>query len=156
MSNLITSADLGKLLETIQRTGTMQAAELYKRLQNATMRMVAERGNYPPTNIAQLDDNTWQIEMAVAGFKRDELSVSLKNELMTIGGEKQVSARAPNQEFPISIHTGIATRTFNSTYELPEGVDQFTAKLEDGILTVTVSRPAPKVEGPIERQINIE
>lgn len=104
----------------------------------------AENGaGYPPYNIEMLDENHYAITLAVAGFKRDLLDISVENCVLTISGGKD----ADNQERQY-LHQGIANRAFERRFNLAEHVEVTEADLSDGMLTVNLKREIPEAMKP--------
>lgn len=96
---------------------------------------------YPPYNIVKSDDDHYQIELAVAGFRMDELSITLdKNELI-IEGNPVVAEDATIYDY---LHKGIANRTFIRTFKIAEHMEVKGAALELGILKITLERNVPE------------
>ncbi|MEJ0025086.1 MAG: Hsp20 family protein [Rhizomicrobium sp.] len=91
---------------------------------------------YPPYNIEQSAEDKLKITLAVAGFGRDELGVTVEGRQLVIRG-KQVEAN--DKTF---LHRGIAARQFQRAFVLAEGIEVSGAELENGLLTIELSRPA--------------
>jgi HSP20 family molecular chaperone IbpA len=102
---------------------------------------------YPPYNIEQSGDGKLRITVAVAGFDRSELSVTVEENQLVIRGKQTDS---PEKTF---LHRGIAARQFQRSFVLAEGIEITGATLENGLLTVGLYRP--KAE-PIVRTIEIK
>jgi molecular chaperone IbpA len=98
--------------------------------------------NYPPHNIVKLSDNEFYLELAVAGFKRDEISMEEHQGLLTIRGDKETS---PDSEYQFR---GIANRSFSKSFRIAEYFEVNEAKLEDGILTVRFVKNVPEEAKP--------
>ena len=92
--------------------------------------------SYPPYNIEQISQNSLRITVAVAGFKKDELDVSLEGNQLQIRGNKKDDERDR-----IFIHRGIATRQFQRNFVLAEGIEVEGASMENGLLSVDLSQP---------------
>ena len=92
--------------------------------------------SYPPYNIEQISQNSLRITVAVAGFKKDELDVSLEGNQLQIRGNKKDDERER-----IFIHRGIATRQFQRNFVLAEGIEVEGASMENGLLSVDLSQP---------------
>ncbi|MBS7456919.1 Hsp20 family protein [Coralloluteibacterium stylophorae] len=104
--------------------------------------------NWPPFDTVRLDDDAYRITMAVAGFRREEIDVTVEGNLLVISGEH---ADAPQGEF---LHRGIAYRPFNRRFELADHVRVVSATLADGLLTVELKREIPEAMKP--RRIAID
>lgn len=100
----------------------------------------ASNTNYPPHNIVKIDDDNFLIEIAVAGFKREDIDIQLKDSILTVRGKKE-DARTYT-------HKGISSREFARTFTLGEHVQVNGANLEDGILAIELERVVPEEERP--------
>jgi molecular chaperone IbpA len=109
---------------------------------------VARQANdhYPPHNIVKVDDTTYLVELAVAGFARDELEIEVNDRTLTVRGEHQNRGRA-------YIHKGISAKKFNRNFRLSEYVQVHGADLTDGILAIELKVVLPEEKRP--RQIEI-
>ena len=116
---------------------------LFKELEYTTKH---SNDHYPPHNIVKIDDETFLIELAVAGFTQDEISVEVKDRTLTITGEHVSKGR----EF---IHRGISTKKFKRTFRLSEHVKVNGADIQDGILAIDLQYNIPEEMRP--RKINI-
>lgn len=103
--------------------------------------------NWPPFDTMKLSDDRYQITMAVAGFKRDEIDISVQENLLAIKGERKSDAEG---EY---LHRGIAYRPFIRRFELAEHVQVCDAQLADGLLTISLKRELPEAMKP--RRIEI-
>lgn len=103
---------------------------------------------YPPFNIEQTSDDAFRIELAVAGFSLDDLSIEFKQNTLTVSGAKQ-----PSEDGRHFIHRGIAERNFERRFGLADHVRVAGAKLENGLLTVELVRELPEILKP--RKIDI-
>jgi|TARA_B100001093_G_C26607542_1_gene918701 molecular chaperone IbpA len=102
--------------------------------------------NYPPHNIIKESDDEFVIEVAVAGFKQENIHVEQKERSLTIKGESD------NEDREV-IHRGISTRNFKRHFRLSEYVQVTGASLQDGILAVTLKLEIPEEKQP--RKIKI-
>ncbi|MEI9887801.1 MAG: Hsp20 family protein [Rhizomicrobium sp.] len=91
---------------------------------------------YPPYNIEQSSDERLRITLAVAGFGRDELGVTVEGRQLVIRG-KQIEAA--DKQF---LHRGIAARQFQRAFVLAEGIEVTGAELENGLLVIELARPS--------------
>jgi molecular chaperone IbpA len=101
--------------------------------------------NYPPHNIAQLDDNHYVIEVAVAGFKQDEIDVELKDNVLTVKGERVKAEDAPEIKY---LHKGLSARNFTRTFTLADHVEVKAATVENGVLTIGLELVVPEENQP--------
>ena len=119
-------------------------------LQSATR---AEQGSdkYPPYDIERVGKDAYKIILAVAGFSREELTLTAERNLLTIEGKRAAADPGAGQrEF---LHRGIGARAFKQTFQLADHVKVTAADLADGLLTVDLVREVPEVMRP--RQIQI-
>ena len=94
---------------------------------------------YPPYNIERLGDNEYRITMAVAGFGEDELKIDVKEQSVTVRGEKKADEK--QRQF---LHRGIAGRSFERRFQLADHVEVKGADLKDGLLHVDLVRNVPE------------
>jgi molecular chaperone IbpA len=94
---------------------------------------------YPPYNIERLGENEYQITMAVAGFGQDEIRIDVKEQTLSVTGEKK--AEEKERQF---LHRGIAARTFERRFQLADHVEVKGADLKDGLLHVDLVRNVPE------------
>ena len=95
---------------------------------------------YPPYNIERVGENDIRITLAVAGFARDQLSVSIEDTQLVIRG-RQIDD--PDREF---LHRGIAARQFQRSFVLAEGIEIVGAELDNGLLHINVKRPVVETQ----------
>ena len=101
----------------------------------------AKSGNdgYPPFNIEQSDRNSFRITLAVAGFSDDDLNITVEDRQLVIRG-KQAEA----SEERVFLHRGIASRQFQKSFVLADGVDVAGARTENGLLHIDLKRAEPE------------
>lgn len=109
-----------------------------------------ETAAYPPYNIERFDENAYRISMAVAGFAQDDLNIEVKENSLTIRGER--TEREEDQRGEI-LHQGIAARSFERRFQLADHVQVTGAKLENGLLHVDLTREIPEAKKPRTIQI---
>ncbi len=109
-----------------------------------------ESAGYPPYNIEVVDEDRYQITMAVAGFKDDELSIESKQNELTISGQK-AEDEASERKY---LHRGIANRNFERKFQLADHVFVKGARMEHGLLHIELYRELPEALKP--RSIAIE
>jgi len=113
----------------------------------------ASSTNYPPYNILKTGDNTYKIEVAVAGFTQGEVTVTVNEGNLIITGEKSET------EFPEGVtyeYQGISARRFIRTFTLADYVEVTDAVSRDGILTVKLERQVPEAMKPKTIAISYE
>ena len=103
---------------------------------------------YPPYNIETVGENAYRIEIAVAGFKPEELNIEAKEGTLTVQGRK-----AANDEVKRYLHRGLAERNFERRFQLADYVVVTGAELADGLLSISLERQLPEALKP--RRIEI-
>ena len=103
-----------------------------------------DNSGYPPYNIESIGEDKYQITLALAGFKREDLDITVKEGLLTIEGKKD-EIEQEGREF---IHRGIANRAFQRQWKLAEYVEVVDATMEDGLLYVLLERQVPEEKQP--------
>jgi len=102
---------------------------------------------YPPYNIEQIGENSLRITLAVAGFSEEDLTVTTEDNQLVIRG------RHRNDEAErVFLHRGIASRQFQRSFVLAEGIEVMNARLDNGLLHIDLERPMPE---PVVREIQI-
>lgn len=96
---------------------------------------------YPPYNIEQIGDNGLRITVAVAGFTMDDLDVQIENKQLMISGKRTSSSQDSERVF---LHRGIATRQFQRSFILADGIEIKGAWMDNGLLNVDMERIEPK------------
>ena len=110
----------------------------------------ATTSSYPPYNIERTDENAYRITVAVAGFTDNDLSLEVKENTLTIRGEKQVKEGDKASEV---LYQGIAARAFERRFQLADHVQVTGASLQNGLLHIDLKRELPEAKKP--RQIPI-
>lgn len=105
---------------------------------------------YPPYNIERTDENSYRIEIAVAGFKPEELAIEVKENLLTVQGRK-----AANDEARRYLHRGLAERNFERRFQLADYVVVTDAQLTDGLLAIALKRELPEKLKPRKIEIAV-
>lgn len=98
---------------------------------------------YPPYNIERTAENAYRIEIAVAGFKSEELGIEVKENLLTVTGRKPA-----NDEAKRYLHRGLAERNFERRFQLADYVVVTDAALSDGLLSISLKRELPEALKP--------
>ena len=99
--------------------------------------------SYPPHNVVKYDDKTYEIELAIAGFNQADLSIELKDNVLTVKGDR--APRRPENQY---VHRGISTRKFVKSFRLSEYTEVSGAKLLDGILSMSLAVRLPEEKDP--------
>ena len=103
---------------------------------------------YPPYNIERTEENAYRVDIAVAGFRPEELDIEVKENLLTVTGRK-----AANDEPRRFLHRGLAERNFDRKFQLADYVVVTDANLADGLLSISLKRELPEALKP--RRIEI-
>jgi molecular chaperone IbpA len=108
--------------------------------------------NYPPYNILKHDEDTYEIEIAVTGFEKDEVAVEVdQNQLIVKGQRKEVELKEPSY-----LHRSLATRDFTRTWTLAEHMEVGEGKIKNGVLTIELKRVIPESLKPRVIKIKAE
>jgi molecular chaperone IbpA len=100
--------------------------------------------NYPPHNIIKTDENQYEIQIAVTGFRKAEIAVTVENNVLVIKGESMTTEYQPEQY----LHRGLATRDFVREFPLAEHIEVTGAEIENGMLIVKLVRNIPESAKP--------
>ena len=106
-----------------------------------------KESNYPAYNIAKDDDEHYRIELALAGFSSDEISIQTEKGVLTVTTEKA-------EDKGNYLHQGIAKRGFAKAFRLAEYIKVDNAQYVDGILTIFLRREIPEADRPQQIAIN--
>jgi len=110
----------------------------FDRVERLLDRVAKSAGDgYPPYNIEQLSEAALRITLAVAGFTRDQLAVTLEDNQLTVKGKQ---AEEPGRVY---LHRGIAARQFQRSFVLAEDIEITAARLDNGLLHIDLQRPQP-------------
>lgn len=101
----------------------------------------ARTGNdgYPPYNIEQTSERSYRITLAVAGFREDDLSITVEDRQLVVRGRQRDEV-----EGRTFLHRGIAARQFQRSFVLADGVEVEGASMENGLLHIDLRRAAPE------------
>ena len=107
-----------------------------------------DAAGYPPYNIESVGDDAYRIELAVAGFSPEELSIEARENVLTVSG-----AKAANDDAKRFLHRGLAARSFERRFQLADYVVVTNAALANGLLAIELKRELPESLKP--RRIEI-
>jgi len=107
--------------------------------------------SYPPYNIEKTGDGVYRIQMALAGFTREEIDVTVQDNVLIIIGRAAEPSDADKREF---LHRGIAKRAFERRFQLADTIKVTSAGYENGLLNVELVREIPEHKKP--RRIAID
>ena len=100
-------------------------------------------GNFPPYNIVKTGENTYDVELALAGFSKKDIEVEFKENLLTVKSKKEEKAEDTDEDGNI-IHRGISKRMFSKSFTIANDVEVKGAELKDGLLKVSMERIIPE------------
>jgi len=103
-------------------------------------RLQQANGNYPPHNIVKYSDKEYAIEVAVAGFSKDEITVEVDQDQLVVRGT-QGEVVNESKEY---LHRGLASRDFEQTWTLAEYMEVKDAEVKDGMLIISIERIVPE------------
>jgi molecular chaperone IbpA len=101
---------------------------------------VGTESNYPPYNTVKVNETDYLVEVALAGFKRENLSVYTENGKLFIVGQRN-KADSDNRDY---VHHGIATREFTRVWSLPDDLEVKSVTFEDGLLSIKLVKILPE------------
>lgn len=112
-------------------------------------RLFADRAysnqTYPPYNVVKHGEDSYEIEVAVAGFKLSEIDVEVDNNQLHIRGNKAEEDTVETTEY---LHRGLAYRSFERSFTLAEHMQVGNAGIKDGVLRVAITRNVPEALKP--------
>jgi len=107
-------------------------------------RLQQVNGNYPPHNIVKYSDSKYAIEVAVAGFSKDEITVEVDQDQLVVRG---IQGEVVNESKEY-LHRGLASRNFEQTWTLAEYMEVKDAEVKDGMLVIEIERIVPEALKP--------
>lgn len=103
------------------------------------------QNNYPPHNVIKRDEDNYEIQIAVAGFSKEEIKVIVKDNYLTVEGTKAPVAEVSTTEY---LHRGLAFRDFDRQFRLEGYLEVTEAEIKDGLLIIKVKRNVPEEKKP--------
>lgn len=100
---------------------------------------------YPPYNIERTGENDYRVTMAVAGFGEDDITIEVKENTLTVKGDKKSEAEQKEDQF---LYRGIAARSFERRFQVADHVEVKGASLENGLLHIDLVREIPEAAKP--------
>jgi molecular chaperone IbpA len=131
------------------RRSTVGFDRLFDMLENSSFG--AGQENYPPFDLIKLGDNDYRIELAVAGFKPDEIDITAQQNVLLVSGRKKEEAE--EGKGTNYVYRGIATRSFERRFALADHIQVKGADMKDGLLSIELVREIPEAMKP--KKINI-
>jgi molecular chaperone IbpA len=139
-------------MRTIDFSPLYRSVVGFDRLADLLDSAASDAGNgYPPYNIERTGEHEYRVEIAVAGFKPEELSIEVKESLLIVQGRK-TAANDVERRF---VHRGLAERNFERRFQLAEYVVVTEANLADGLLSVSLKRELPEALKPRRIEIGV-
>jgi len=140
-------------MRTIDFTPLYRSAVGFDRLarQLESAARTSQENGWPPYNIETTGENEYRIEIAVAGFKPDELTIEAKENQLTVTGRKTANDDAASAK--TYLHRGLAERDFERRFQLADYVVVSGAALDNGLLAISLKRELPEALKP--RRIEI-
>lgn len=132
---------------------------LVKKFADATEQAtkLAQEAKYPPYNIKKVDDNRYVIEMAVAGFGKQDIELELQGDKLLIKGNvQQGDESTPDGFFPSYLYQGLAMRPFTRQFTLADNVEVAGATMLNGILKIALEAIIPEENKPKKIDITEE
>ena len=114
-----------------------------------TIHNLATRQAYPPYDIIKLDEDTYKLSLAIAGFSQENIDVSVDNGTLIVKGENNEVQDAE------VVHRGIAGRKFTRTFALGEYMEVTGAEMKDGMLHINIDRIIPEDKKPKQIKVKI-
>ena len=130
------------------RRSTVGFDRLFDMLENTGLGQSQE--NYPPFDLIKTGDNDYRIELAVAGFKPEEIDITAQQNVLIVSGRKNEETEQKGSDY---IYRGIANRSFERRFALADHIQVRGADLRDGLLSVELVREIPEAMKP--KKINI-
>ena len=130
------------------RRSTVGFDRLFDMLEDSSLGQPQE--NYPPFDLIKEGENEYRIELAVAGFKPDEIDITAQQNVLVVSGRKNEESDGKGSNY---IYRGIANRSFERRFALADHIQVRGADLKDGLLAIELVREIPEAMKP--RKISI-
>jgi molecular chaperone IbpA len=125
------------------RRSTVGFDRLFDMLENSTTGGNGE--NYPPFDLIKSGDNQYRIELAVAGFKPEEIDITAQQNVLIVTGRKNEESQEKGSDY---IYRGIANRSFERRFALADHIQVRSADMKDGLLAIELLREIPEAMKP--------
>lgn len=130
------------------RRSTVGFDRLFDMLENSNVGSGGE--NYPPFDLKKTGENDYCIDLAIAGFKPDEIDITAQQNVLVVSGRKKEESEDKGSDY---VYRGIATRSFERRFALADHIQVRGADMKDGLLTIELKREIPEAMKP--RRIEI-
>jgi molecular chaperone IbpA len=127
--------------------------ESAKQLQSLHADLTKNIPNYPPYNIRKNDENSYTIEMAVAGFGETEIDITIDGGKLIVKGNVDAATEALEDNF---LFKGIATRAFTRAFAIDDHIEVKNAELFNGMLKIALERLVPEDNKPKKVPVNVK
>ena len=124
--------------------------EIFNNFENRFANQI--NNNYPPYNIVKHDENSYELEIAVTGFTKDEVTVEIDQNQLVVKGVRDKNEDT-TAEF---LHRGLAFRDFTRSWTLAEHMEVNTGSIKNGVLRVAIQRLVPEALKPRQLKIKAE
>ncbi len=124
--------------------------ELFDNFENRFANQI--NNNYPPYNILKRDENSYELEIAVTGFNKEEITVEIDQNQLIVKGERKRDDDAEIQY----LHRGLANRDFTRSWTLAEHMEVGDGNIKNGVLSISLKRVVPEALKPRVLQIKGE
>ena len=125
------------------RRSTVGFDRLFDMLENSSLGQTQE--NYPPFDLIKTGENEYRIELAVAGFKPEELDITAQQNVLLVSGRKCEESEDKGSDY---IYRGIANRSFERRFALADHIQVTGADMRDGLLVIDLKREIPEAMKP--------
>ena len=134
---------------TPYRQSSVGFDRLFDLLESGSRNSGAE--GYPPYDLIRHDEESYRIDLAIAGFKPEEVEIVAHQNQLTVSGERE--DRDEGGEY---MHRGIATRSFQRRFQLADYIEVGSARFENGLLSIRLTRVVPEAMKPRKIEISTE
>jgi molecular chaperone IbpA len=131
------------------RRSTVGFDRLFDMLENSSLGQ-GQQENYPPFDLRKVGENEYRIELAVAGFKPEELDITAQQNVLIVSGRKSDESEEKGSDY---IYRGIATRSFERRFALADHIRVKDADMKDGLLSIELVREIPEAMKPKKIEI---
>lgn len=108
-----------------------------------TLTNMSKPSNFPPYNLIKIDDDTYRVELAVAGYSKEDVEIKVDRDTLIVSSKEQET-----DDDEIIVYQGIAQRQWSQKFILGEYMEVDSATLKDGLLVINVVRNVPEEEKP--------
>ena len=113
---------------------------------------IGGQNKYPPHDVIKVSEREYNIVLAVAGFTKSDIELTLEDHMLVIKGAK-IKTVEDYETRPVYLYNGISNRAFTKTFKLSETLKVISAKVEDGLLTIRLEEEIPDEKKPVKISI---